>query len=164
MINVEFKGLISGIIAIINASIQLCQAVDDVSGLPPSFRDVANRLPAIHHLLEVALRRLAEEEDDVCKRLDERYVALYRMLDSCHNKATALQNILQSVIPDANNSLIKRCAMAMKAISLANRVQDLMQNIIHDLQVLAADGAVHRVPKSQIKCPYAVLFRAEGIR
>ncbi|UKZ66120.1 uncharacterized protein TrAtP1_007302 [Trichoderma atroviride] len=164
MITVELRGLISGIIIIINASIQLCQAVDDVSGLPPSFRDVANRLPAIQHTLEEALRRLVEEEDNTCTISAERYVGLYRMLESCRNKATAIQNILQSVSPDANTSLIKRCAMAMKAISLANRVEGLMQNILHDLQVLAADNAVHRNSKSQIKCPYAVLFRAGGIR
>jgi hypothetical protein len=159
MINVELQGLISSTIAIINTSIQLYQALGDVSGLPPSFRDVANRLPAIQHTLEGALRRLAEGEEHACTN-----VGLYRMLESCHNKATALQNILQSVIPNANTSLIKRCAMAMRAISLANRVEDLMQSILHDLQVLTADGAVHRMSKSRIKCPYAMLFRAEGIR
>lgn len=159
MINVELQGLISSIIAIINTSLQLYQAVGDVSGLPPSFRDVANRLPAIQHTLEGALRRLAEGGEHACTN-----VGLYKMLESCHNKATALQNILQSVISDANTSLIKRCAMAMKAISLANRADDLMKSILHDLQVLAADGAVHRISRSRIKCPYAMLFRPEGIR
>lgn len=159
MISVELRGLISSIITIINTSIQLYQAVDDVSGLPKSFRDVAGRLPAIQHTLEEALRRLAEGEEHACSN-----VGLYRMLESCHKKATALQTILQSVIPDANTSLIKRCAMAMRAISFANRVEDLMQSILHDLQVLTADGAVHRVSRSRIKCPYAMLFRAEGIK
>ncbi|KAL7893159.1 hypothetical protein HDV63DRAFT_408552 [Trichoderma sp. SZMC 28014] len=159
MINVELKGLISVIIVIINSSIQLYQAVDNVSGLPPAFRDAADRLPAIQHTLQEALQRLNQGEEDACTN-----VGLYKMLESCHNKATALENILQSVIPDANASLIKRCAMAIKAVSLANKVEDLMRRISHDLQVLAADGAVHRNPKSQNKCPYAVFFRAEGIR
>ncbi|KAL7924578.1 hypothetical protein ACQKWADRAFT_287016 [Trichoderma austrokoningii] len=143
MINVELKGLISGIIAVINAYVQLCQAIDDDSGLPRPLRDVADRLPAIQHTLEEALQRLAEEEEASCTVSAEQHVGLYRMLESCHNKTIAIQSILQSVIPDASSSLIKRCALAMKAISLAKRVEGLMQDILRDLQVLAVNRVVH---------------------
>lgn len=151
MINIELKGLISGIIAIVDASIQLYKTVDDVSGLPRSFRDVADRLPAIQHTLEVALWWLAEGEEDACKVSVERYIALSRMLESCHNKAVVIQNILQSVVPGSNTSLIGRCVKAIKAMSLANRVEGLMQGILHDLQVLAANRAVNATPRPQMK-------------
>lgn len=160
--NVELKGLISGIIAIVDASIQIYEAVDDASGLPRSFRDVADRLPAILHTLEAALRRLAEEEEDACMLSAERYIALSRMLESCRNKAIAIQRILQNIIPDANTSLIRRCAKAMKAIFSANTVDGLMQGILHDLQVLAANRAVNTASISQIKHYIKNGFKEEG--
>ncbi|PTB39144.1 uncharacterized protein TrAFT101_008062 [Trichoderma asperellum] len=149
--NVDLKCLISGIIAIIDASIQLYEAVDDVSGLPRSFRDVADRLPAILHTLEAALYWLAEEEEDACMLSTDQYIALSTMLKSCRNKAIAIQKVLQSVIPDANASLIMRCAKAIKAISSTNTVDSLMQGILHDLQVLTANRAVNTASRSQIK-------------
>lgn len=143
MINVDLKGLISGIINIFDVSTQLYDAVYDTSSLPRSLRDVADRLPAIQHTLEVALQWLAAAGEDL-----EQYIALSRMLESCRNKAINIQNILQSVISDANTSLISRCAKAIKAISLANTVESLMQSILHDLQVLAANRTVNLASRS----------------
>lgn len=149
--NVDLKGLISGIIAVIDASIQLYKAVDNVSGLPRSFRDVADRLPAILHTLEAARYWLAEEEEDACMLSTDQYIALSTMLKSCRNKTIAIQKILQSVIPDTNASLIMRCVKAIKAISSTNTVDSLMQGILHDLQVLTANRAVNTASRSQIK-------------
>jgi hypothetical protein len=151
MINVDLKGLISGIIAVVKVSIQLYEAVDDVSGLPEPFRDVAVRLPIIQNTLEEALRWLAEEEQNACEMSEEQYIMLYGMLENCRNKATAIQIILQSVNPDVNTSFVKRCKMAVKAIAHTKRVEGLMQAILEDFQVLATNRAFHTISKPQFK-------------
>lgn len=161
MLHFELISLISGIIAVISTSIQLYEVVDDISGLSRSFRDVADRLPAIQHTLEDALYWLTREEDTSMLSA-ERYTALFRMLESCYKKTIAIQHILQRVIADANTSLIKRCARAIKAISSANTVDSLMQGILHDLQVLAANRAMNIASGPRLSVTYNVNAATRG--
>ncbi|KAL6903961.1 hypothetical protein GGI43DRAFT_307694 [Trichoderma evansii] len=161
MLYLEPISLLSGIITIISISIQLYEIINDISGLSRSFRDVADRLPAIRHTLKDALHWLAREEDAGMLSA-ERYIALFRILESCHRKTIAVQRILQRVIADTNTSIIKRCAKAIKAISSANAVDSLMQEIFHDLHVIAANRAVNIAPGPRLSVTYNANAASRG--
>ncbi|KAM0253633.1 hypothetical protein ACHAQJ_007208 [Trichoderma viride] len=140
MSGAEVIGLISGFIALVDGSLQLYKAVRHISGLPGSFHDVANRLPIIQYTLEAALEWSAEGEENASSA--KRRAALFMMVESCRNKAAALQKMLQSIIAGAGTSLIRRCVKAVKAISSADKVDSLMESIRDDLQVLMLNCTV----------------------
>lgn len=52
MSGAEVIGVISGIIAIVDATIKIYSAANDASGLPEAFRDVALRLPLVSKTLQ----------------------------------------------------------------------------------------------------------------
>ncbi|KAI1772520.1 SesA protein [Hypoxylon cercidicola] len=146
MSGAEVIGLISGIIAIIDASLKLYEAVDDASGLPQSFRDVAARLPLVHDTLEKASTGLTGEEDTAAA-----YIALARVLESCRNKAAALKEVLQAVMPAVNASRMERYYKAIKTLPNADKVENLMDGILGDLQVLTGNRAVKAATQAQIE-------------
>jgi hypothetical protein len=50
-------GLISGTIAIVDAIQKVCDATKDYQGLPAAFREVTERLPLVHSILDNAEAR-----------------------------------------------------------------------------------------------------------
>ncbi|KAM0487201.1 hypothetical protein ACHAPX_000471 [Trichoderma viride] len=148
MSGAEIIGLISSIIAIVEGSLKLYEAIDDASGLPQSFRHAADRLPVIQNTLEAALEGLAEEEDAPSAR---QRAALSRMLRSCRDKAMTLQKIIQKVIPAANASPMNRLMKAVKTLPNADKVDDLMDGILSDLQVLTANRALKTASRAQMQ-------------
>ncbi|KAI1209727.1 uncharacterized protein F4807DRAFT_426098 [Annulohypoxylon truncatum] len=147
MSGAEVVGLISGIIAIIDASLKLYEAIDDSAGLPQSFRDVATRLPLIHDTLETASTGLAEEED--APPTTSR-IALVKMLESCRDKAAELKKVLQAVMPAAGASRTERWAKALRTVPNADKVENLMNGILRDLQVLIGNRSVKAATQAQV--------------
>ncbi|KAI0597075.1 hypothetical protein F4775DRAFT_593608 [Biscogniauxia sp. FL1348] len=141
-------GLVSGIIAIIDASLKLYEAIDDAGGLPQSFRDVATRLPLVQDTLETACAGMSEEEDTSS---DESRIALKKVLEGCHDKAIALKKVLQDVIPAAHASRMKRYLKALKTIPNADKVENLMDGILQDLAVMTSNRAVKAATQAQVK-------------
>ncbi|OTA68561.1 hypothetical protein K449DRAFT_386860 [Hypoxylon sp. EC38] len=148
MSGADVISLISGIIAIIDASLKLYEAVNDASGLPQSFRDVATRLPLVHDTLEVASVGLADEEDipSATSR-----IALTKVLEGCHDKADALKRVMQAVIPQAGASRMERYFRALRTIPNADKVENLMDGILCDIQVLTGNRAVKAATQTQVK-------------
>ncbi|KAI2602601.1 hypothetical protein GGR54DRAFT_492996 [Hypoxylon sp. NC1633] len=144
MSGAEVLGLISGIITIIDASLKIYEAVDDVSGLPQSFHDVAARLPLVHDTLEKASAGLTDENDTS-------YIALTKILESCSKKAASLKRVLQAVMPPADASRITRYYKAMKTIPNADKVENLMDGILSDLQVMTGNRAVKAITREQME-------------
>lgn len=156
MSGAELIGVISAIIAIVDASLKLCEAVDDVSGFSKSFRNVAARLPAIQCTLDAANKRLAEEEEEMTPEekdinWSESRATLVKVLQGCGDKAMTLQTILQKAIPAAGASRLNRFIKALRTIPNAEKVDSLMNGILSDLQVLTANHAVKTASHRQVK-------------
>jgi len=160
MSGAEVIGLISGIIAILDVSLKLFEGLDDPSGLPQSFRDVAARLPLVQDTLETARAGLAEEED--APSAGSR-VALAKLLESCRDKAVALNKVLRAVMPAAGASHMERYLRALKTIPKADKVENLMEGILGDLLVLTGSNAVKAATRAQIERLVAAVGRGERL-
>ncbi|KAI4861171.1 SesA protein [Hypoxylon rubiginosum] len=154
--------LISGIIAIIDASLKLYDAIDDASGLPQSFRDVSARLPLVQNTLETASSGLTDETDARSTTSTSR-TALTKVLESCRDKAAALQKVLQAVIPATNASRMTRYLKALRTIPNADKVETLMDGILGDLQVLTGNHAVKAATRAQVERLIGAAKEGEGL-
>ena len=148
MSGAEVVSLISAIISIIDASLQLYEAVNNASGLPKSFRDVAVRLPLVQDTLETARTGLTREEDEPSTRSR---VALTKVLESCRDKVVAANAMLQAVMPATGASRMKRYYKAFKTIPKGDKVESLMEGILGDLQVLTSSYAVKAATQARIE-------------
>ncbi|KAL6407168.1 hypothetical protein AUP68_09995 [Ilyonectria robusta] len=146
MSGAEVIGLVSGIIAIVDAAIKVFNAASDTSGLPSSFRDVASRLPLIKDSLSTALQGLQDDPET-----PESTSALTAMLKACTDKATALEAIFQAVIPGEGASRLERYSKAMKTIPKGGKVEGLMTGMLGDLQVLIFHRTFKVATRAQIE-------------
>ncbi|KAK4235190.1 hypothetical protein C8A03DRAFT_18031 [Achaetomium macrosporum] len=144
MSGAELIGIFSGIVSIAQASIKIYQAVDDASGLPRSFHDVVARLPIVQSTLEAAAAGIAEEEEAGDSLASARLrAALSKVLESCRDKAAALNKVLQAIMPTAGAKRMERYLKALKTIPNADKVENLMDGILRDLQVLTVNQTVN---------------------
>lgn len=148
MSGAELIGIISGIISIVDASLKIYEAVEDVSGLPRSFRNAIARLPVVQDTLETARASLEEEEEEGKSRAESRK-ALAKILNSCYDKAAALSKTLRTTMPRQGARKTERYLKAIKLIPAADKVDCLMNGILHDVQVLAANYSVKSVTRRQ---------------
>ncbi|PFH55590.1 hypothetical protein XA68_17989 [Ophiocordyceps unilateralis] len=77
-------------------------------------------------------------------------LALAKVLESCHDKAAALNAVLQAVMPAAGASRMRRYVKALKTIPNADKVENLMGGILGDLQVLTGNHAVKAAVRAQM--------------
>ncbi|KAM4057015.1 hypothetical protein HRG_003866 [Hirsutella rhossiliensis] len=145
MSGAEVIGIISGIIAILDVSHKVYRAVEDASGLPPSFRDVGSRLPLVQDSLRAAYRGLAE--DHVAPECSG---ALKTVLEGCKLKAAGLERIFRATIPPVGASRTTKYLKALRTIPNATKVEGLMDGIMSDLHVLTANHAVKTATRAQI--------------
>ncbi|KAL6829145.1 hypothetical protein J3E69DRAFT_229769 [Trichoderma sp. SZMC 28015] len=153
MSGAELIGIISGIISIVDASLKIYEAVEDTSGLPRCFRNVAARLPVVQDTLETARATLEEEEDKKNKEELSRVKsrdALVKILQSCHDKATELNKILQTIMPAQGASKTRRYVKAIQMVPAADKIDSLMNGILHDVHVLAANHSVKSATRTQV--------------
>ncbi|KAL5083048.1 hypothetical protein Trisim1_002243 [Trichoderma cf. simile WF8] len=154
MSGAQLIGVISGIMSIVDASLKIYEAVEDASGLPRCFRNVAARLPVVQDTLETAREALEEEEDKEDKeelpRLKSRD-ALVKILESCYDKATMLNKALQTIMPTQGASKTKRYVKAIKMFPAAEKIESLMDSIQHDVHMLAANHSLKSATRTQIE-------------
>ncbi|KAM5382496.1 hypothetical protein ACJZ2D_002500 [Fusarium nematophilum] len=81
MSGAEIVGLISGIIAIIDASIKFCNAAADTSSLPSGFGDVATRLPLVQETLVTTMEGL-----DANSEPSKSSLALKSVFEACKQR------------------------------------------------------------------------------
>lgn len=149
MSGAEVLGLISGIISVVDASLEIYNAVKDASGLPPSFRDIASRLPAI----KLTLRKALDGLD--AGRSDNSVESIRSSLEMCKRKVEELEGIFRSALRPSNApglaSRISKPLKAMRTIRKADRVTFLKTGIMEDLQVLTASQAFQTATRAQIE-------------
>ncbi|KAF3492115.1 TPR repeat protein [Arthroderma uncinatum] len=123
-------GLISSVIAIIQATQQVYEAIDDATGLPANFKKSALKLPLISKLLEDA-------EQYVNAVVDEASQAAFKpILRNCELQATHLQELFTKVMPEEDDSRWDRYVKAARTIGKGGRVEDLVRGILDGLQLM----------------------------
>ncbi|KAK0719663.1 hypothetical protein B0H67DRAFT_642995 [Lasiosphaeris hirsuta] len=130
MSGAEVIGIISGVIAIIDAIAKIYNAANDASGLPQAFRDVTARLPLIRQILQTISKDDANPDEEWCK-------AKMPVLQCCKYRITKLEEIFKDVIPQGDASRKERYVLATRALGKGDMVESLMKSILEDLQLLS---------------------------
>jgi hypothetical protein len=143
-------GLISSVIAIIQASQQVYEAIEDAKGLPTNFKKSASKLPLISKLLEGAEKYVENVADDAEK------AAFKPTLENCQHQATRLQELFTKVMPDENDSRWNRYLKAVRTLGKGGRVEDLIGGILDDLQLMSTKFPGVTTPRSKEQLAKAV--------
>jgi N-terminal domain on NACHT_NTPase and P-loop NTPases len=132
-------GIISSIIAIIDATRQVYEAVEDATGLPENFKKSAAKLPTISKLLKDAENYIENIADESIK------LAFTPTLEDCKVQATKLQQLFEKVMPEKGASRLDRYMKAVRTIGKGGRVEDLIRGILDNLQLLTTKFPDERV-------------------
>lgn len=145
MSGAEIFSLVSSIITVIDASIQLFEAAEHASGLPLALRDAASRLPLVQESLVLARSGL-----QTCSGSKQSVSALYSTLDACSGRAIRLHNLFEKMIPVPGSSRVPRYFKAIRTIANINAVKLLLDEIASDISVLTLNHVVKAATKDQI--------------
>jgi len=145
MSGAEVIGIISSVIAIINATAKIYNAANDASGLPQAFRDVATRLPLVHETLQTVSRHLntSNPDENSCK-------AISPILQRCENRATQLEKMFKDVIPQADASRMERYLLAARSLGKGATVESLMKGVLEDTQLLASSRVMELATEASV--------------
>ncbi|KAM0080149.1 hypothetical protein ACKRZS_007652 [Fusarium odoratissimum] len=146
MSGAEVLGIISGAITVIEATITLYKTAKDSSGLPPSLRDAASRLPLIQESLTIAAHGIQQDYHP-----PESYAALEAVLQACSDKATQLHHIFEAMVPPSGATRTHRYLRAVKSFPQIDKANVLVEGILGDLQVLTLNHVVKAATREQIK-------------
>ncbi|EWG35961.1 hypothetical protein FVEG_00140 [Fusarium verticillioides 7600] len=147
MSGAEVLGIISGVITVVEATITLYKTAKDSSGLPPSLRDAASRLPLIQESLTVAAHGIQRD----AQTPPESYAALEAALQACSDKATQLHHIFESMVPRSGATRTHRYLRAVKSFPQIEKTNVLVEGILGDLQVLTLNHVIKTATREQIK-------------
>jgi hypothetical protein len=125
-------GLISGTIAIVDATKKVYDAAKDQQGLPAAFREVAQRLPLVQNILGNAKVRAEGGQVD-----DKASKAAKSILEPCKSRVKKLEEIFQKVIPQEGSSRLDRYYKAVRTLGKGGKVETLMRGILDDLNPLS---------------------------
>lgn len=128
-------GLISGTIAIVNAIEKVYDAAKDQQGLPAAFREVAERLPLVHNILDNA------EAHAKSGRVDNE--ASKSILEPCKSRVEKLEKIFREVLPQEGGSRLDRYYTAARTLGKGGKVETLMKGILDDLSVLSVQNGMN---------------------
>ncbi|RYP40678.1 hypothetical protein DL767_001536 [Monosporascus sp. MG133] len=145
MSGAEVIGLISGIISIAEAIIEIHGAVQDASGLPSAFRDVARRMPLLKDSLIAAQRGMEDGANN------KSYTALKEVLESCKDKADSLERIFKAITVKPKASRAGRYSSAVRSLGKGRKVEELMDSILADMQLLTGNYAIKSPTRAQVQ-------------
>lgn len=126
----EVIGVVSGIIATLDAVAKLSNAIKDSSGLPTAFRDVHQRLP----LVALILKELGRTEQ--ADLHPDAWTAMSPTVESCQSKAKRLELIFNEILPQPLDLRLDRYWKAVRALGKGDTVESLMDGILADCQLL----------------------------
>lgn len=138
-------GLISGVIAIVEAIKTVYDAAGDASVLPKAFREVAQRLPLIRDTLRIAEGQLRGPNVDEASS-----AAIKDAVENCKAKAEKLENIFQECVPPADASTFDRYLAALRSLGKGHKVEVLMKGLLENVQNLANNNAIKAATGEQI--------------
>jgi hypothetical protein len=145
MSGAEIIGLISGIIAIVDAVSKVYTDIRDAQGLPQDFREAARKLPLVRNVLQTTERRLR-----ACKPDTDSLEATKPTVEDCKNKIERLESIFRKVIPQTEGKSSSRYVIAMRALGKGDQVGCLMKGILEDVQLLAGDHGIKAATETQV--------------
>jgi hypothetical protein len=139
-------GLISSVIAIIEASRDLYDAASSVEGLHEAFRAVSQNIPLVLNILRDC-KKVQEQVDrdyslttdaDRKREIEESSKAVEPLIKACQENGKRLQEIFQKVVSEDDASWIERYKKAASAVmpGKKRKVEDLMKEILEKLQLL----------------------------
>jgi N-terminal domain on NACHT_NTPase and P-loop NTPases len=135
-------GLISSIIAIVDATKQIYDAAQNAKGLPSAFREVSDRLPIITNILSSANLDIRNKDEASC-------LGVKPVIEACETKAKTLKELFQEAIPAGSAGNLQRYWKVVKAYGHGNEVENLMKAILEDVQLLACEHGMKTVTKDQ---------------
>ena len=137
-------GVISSIIAIVDATKKVYDAATDTKGLPEAFREVAGRLPIVESILGSAKQNIEEKgvKNDSRKGVEN-------TVKACKEKAEKLQELFNKVVPGEGASRMERYRMALKVPGKGHKVEKLMQGILEDVNLLMGEKSINSAGKAQ---------------
>ena len=145
MSGVEVVGLISGIVSIVDAIVKIHGAIQNTSGLPSAFHNVALRLPLLRESLLAAQEGIKDGADEGS------YSALKRVLEGCEKKASSLERKFRAMRIEPNASKARRYIASIRALRMSGRVEELMDSILDDMQLLIGNYAIQAATRTQVQ-------------
>lgn len=127
----EVLGIISAIIAIVDATQKICEQVRDAHDLPEAFTVIHSQLPLVGSVL-----RAAEDKYPGKQTADEPQIEA--TLQSCRLQAEKLRILFEKVCPPAHTGRLQRYKKALENTirDRTARVEHLWTSILRSLQVL----------------------------
>ncbi|PKS07831.1 hypothetical protein jhhlp_006439 [Lomentospora prolificans] len=145
MSGAEVLGIISAIITIVDTTVKIYAAAADASGLPETFRDVAQRLPLLQESLKTTQCHLSTTTPD-----NESCKAMSLVLVSCKGKATRLEEIFKKAVPRVDTSRLERPIIAVRTLAQGDVVESLMDSITKDIQLLTMNYVTKLATEAQM--------------
>ncbi|KAK5238550.1 hypothetical protein LTR47_000293 [Exophiala xenobiotica] len=146
MSGLEVIGGISGVIAIIDGAIKVCDSARKDLKLGDAFEAVQRRLPVILDTLQTCENHLKSTQDSIPTDVWE---ALEETVDTCHEKAGNLRGILEKVIPSHGDGWKKQYLKIVKRLGKGNKVEELMISITEDVQLIVNHHSVQSAKPEQ---------------
>ena len=159
MSGAEVFGLISSIVAIVDAIVKLQCALHSTSGLPSAFHDVSRRMPLLRETLLIAQEGIDQDAGSAS------YTALKSVLDSCKEKINSLEKIFRAVVVERDAPKLERYTSAARSSTKGRRVQELMISVQADIQALTGNYAIKTATKMQVEALLAemTVFRSSKL-
>jgi hypothetical protein len=139
-------GLMSAVITIVETLRKLYDASNNAKGLHEAFRDVAQSLPLVLDILrdchtaqkQVDQKYRVTSDTSSRRELEKSAEAAKTIMEECRNKANALEEIFQKVLPGDDAGRAERYMKAARSLKpgRTEKVEDLMTGIFKQLQIL----------------------------
>ncbi|KAK3947729.1 hypothetical protein QBC32DRAFT_270226 [Pseudoneurospora amorphoporcata] len=155
---VEVVSLLSTIISIVSAAIDLYDAYQDINGLP----DVVKYALAQFHFVKDTLETVRNDVDEHRRNPNPKsYQAMKEILRSCEAKISSLDKIFSAIIPRPQKdtktqpSFRQRFSRFTSAVSFTfnrgKKVEYLMKGVRQDIKLLAYNRILSPATRDQIK-------------
>ncbi|KAJ4359180.1 hypothetical protein N0V85_009469 [Neurospora sp. IMI 360204] len=155
---VEVVSLLSTIISIVSAAIDVYDAYQDINGLP----DVVKYALAQFHFVKDTLETVRNDVDEHRRNPNPKsYQAMKEILRSCQAKISSLDKIFSAIIPRPQKdtktqpSFRQRFSRFTTAVSFTfnrgKKVEYLMKGVRQDIKLLAYNRILSPATRDQIK-------------
>jgi hypothetical protein len=136
----EVIGVISAVISILDVSTKLYATIENSDVLPETLKDVTRRLPLARNTLQIVEEGLKDPQID-----PRTFRSIKTIVKNCEDKAERLQEILGQLVIGPKASRLDRYRLAVRRLGKEDKVEKLMQSLLEDIQLLAANQAVKMV-------------------
>ncbi|KAF5578017.1 Pfs NB-ARC ankyrin-domain-containing protein [Fusarium pseudocircinatum] len=144
MSGIEVVGLVSAILTILETIGKISDALKNAKDLPPSFREVANKLPIVREILHAVEKHLSTSADQAT---DE---SIKAVLTHCREKAEKLEKLFRAIDPSEDTSSFRRYALMVRSLGKGHRVEVLSKGMMEDVRILVQNHAAQAATEAQV--------------